>query len=210
MKTEVKKAGKKDTETEILKAAKKIFIAKGYDGARMQEIANEANINKAMLHYYFRSKDALFGKIMEEAVHIMADTLIPSFTNEGSVMEKLERIVTNYIDVVSKNPHIPLFVLSEMSRGQALFQNQLKSKMMENGTMPAFFHQIIEEQQQGKLVAIPPQHLILTVMSLIAFPFIAKAVFIEMLDIPEQSYTAMMEERKAIVMDILKKSFLIN
>ncbi len=206
----MKKTAKKDTEVEILKSAKKIFIEKGYDGARMQEIADEANINKAMLHYYFRSKDALFGKIMEEAVEVMVSNMFPAFQYYGTIMDKMERLVNNYIDTMSKNTHIPLFLLSEMSRGQEAFQSKLKSKMIENGILPDFISQLINEQERGILKPLPPHHFILTVMSLITFPFIAKSIFISMLDLPEQDFMAMMQERKAIVIDILKNSFLLK
>jgi len=57
-----------DTEKIILEAARQVFIRKGFDGARMQEIADEANINKALLHYYFRSKDKLFMAIFVEVI----------------------------------------------------------------------------------------------------------------------------------------------
>ncbi len=62
-----KKSGKSDTEEQILKAARKLFENKGFNGARMQEIADEAGINKSLLHYYFRSKEGLFDQIFLEA-----------------------------------------------------------------------------------------------------------------------------------------------
>lgn len=196
---------KKDTENAILIAAKKIFIKKGYSGARMQEIADAADINKAMLHYYFRSKDQLFSKIMEGAVSLMASQIIPSFVGQTSVIEKLETLVHNYIDTVNKNPYIPLFIISELSRGQQNFQTQLKSKMVENDVFSGFMQQILTEQKQGKINDIPPHHIMLTVMSLLTFPFIAKPVFVKMLDIPEDDYAQMMNERKSIVIDLLNK-----
>ena len=68
----VKKQIDATAEQRILAAAKKIFLSKGLDGARMQDIADEAGINKAMLHYYFRSKDKLFEMIFEDiARHFM-------------------------------------------------------------------------------------------------------------------------------------------
>jgi AcrR family transcriptional regulator len=194
-----------NTELEILNAAKKIFVEKGFTGARMQEIADTAKINKAMLHYYFRSKDQLFSKIMEGAVSLMASQIIPSFVGEASVIEKLETLVHNYINTVNKNPYIPLFIISELARGQQNFQNQLKSKMVENDVFLNFMQQILTEQQQGKIKDIPPQHIMLTVMSLLTFPFIAKPVFVKMLDIPEDDYGQMMNERKSIVIDLLNK-----
>lgn len=202
-----KKEQKKDTEKEILAAAKKIFVEKGYAGARMQAIADEANINKAMLHYYFRSKEALFNRIMEGIVEIMANQFLPALSGKGTVLEKVERLVDGYTDAVTKNPYIPMFVLNEISQNQLKFQDNLKNKLQKNNVFPRFMMQIQSEQQQGLLRPIAPHHFMLTVMSLIVFPFVAKPVFVNMLEIPEMMYTGMMMERKSIIMDVIRKSF---
>lgn len=198
---------KKDTEKDILEAAKKVFIEKGYAGARMQAIADEAQINKAMLHYYYRSKEALFNRIMEDIVIIMANQFLPALTGEVSVLEKVERLVDGYTDTVTKNPHIPIFVLNELSQNQLKFQENLKSKLEANDVFPNFIQQIKEEQEKGILRPIAPHHFMLTVMSLIVFPFVAKPVFVNMLKIPQEKYSAMMQERKQIVMNVVKSAF---
>lgn len=202
-----KEGNKKDTEADILKAAKKVFIENGYAGARMQAIADEARINKAMLHYYFRSKDALFSRIMEGTVDIMAQQFIPALSGEVTVIEKVQKLIDGYVDTITKNPYIPMFILNELSQNQMKFQEKLQLKLQNNDVFPKFMQQIMEEQQQGLLRPIPPHHFMLTVMSLIVFPFIAKPVFVNMLQIPENMYMGMMQERKGIIMEIIKKSF---
>ena len=203
----VEKVKKKDTEKEILAAAKKIFIEKGYAGARMQAIADEANINKAMLHYYYRSKEALFDRILEGAMEIMAGQFIPALSGEGSVMEKVERLVNGYTEAITSNPYIPMFVLNELSQNRRKFQDDLREKLNVNEVFPNFIMQIQQEQQSGKLKEVPPHHMILTVMSLIVFPFIAKPVFANILEIPDAMYMNMMHERKEIIMNIIRQSF---
>ena len=64
------------TEQQILEAARKIFREKGFEGARMQEIADAAKINKAMLHYYFRSKELLFQRICHCAMASKVGTVV--------------------------------------------------------------------------------------------------------------------------------------
>ncbi len=61
----------KKTEDQIIEAAHKVFQEEGYAGARMQKIADTANINKGLLHYYFKSKDKLFFTIFSTAVEKM-------------------------------------------------------------------------------------------------------------------------------------------
>ena len=77
------------TEKTILEAAKKVFLDKGFDGARMQEIADEAGINKALLHYYFRSKDKLFDAIFEEAFKQFLPNISDIMVSDISIEEKV-------------------------------------------------------------------------------------------------------------------------
>ena len=192
------------TEEQILESAKNIFLQKGFAGARMQEIADEANINKSMLHYYFRNKEQLFGRIMQDSVSIMIPKFVTILDSEDSVLGKFERLVDEYVDTIIANPHIPMFLLNEISQNRVQYINEAKEKMMEHGTFQSFMMQIVQEQKKGLLSPLPPQHVMLTVMSLIVFPFMAKPIFKNMLEIPEELYTQMMLERKPIVKKMLK------
>ena len=100
------------TEEAIIRAAKDIFVSKGYAATRMQEIADAANINKAMLHYYFRSKEMLFRVITIQTLEMMLPKFLSALQHEGTVIEKIENIVINYIETIRENPHIPLFITS--------------------------------------------------------------------------------------------------
>ena len=109
---------KKDSTTEgkILIAARQVFIEKGLAGARMQDIADRAEINKAMLHYYFKNKEMLFELIFKET----AGRLFPHFEklmdSDLNFFDKIRSIVASYIEVIIQNPYIPLFVMNEMNK----------------------------------------------------------------------------------------------
>lgn len=198
----------KDTETQILEAAKKIFVQKGYSGARMQEIADEANINKAMLHYYFRNKESLFERILEDAIEAVIPKLVEALMSEGTVILKLERLVNSYIDTILENSYLPMFLLHEIAQNRMGMIDKMKSKMEQHHVLAQFSKQIVEEQEQGILKPMMPQHILLSVMSLIIFPFMAKPVFLKMLDIPKPMFNQMMEERKEVVINFLKAGLL--
>jgi len=204
----IKKEKNSSTEAQILEAAKIIFTEQGFAGARMQAIADKANINKAMLHYYFRNKEALFGRIMDEIIVTMTHSFIPILKQEVGVMEKVERIINSYIDTVLQNPHIPMFVLNELSQNQFGFKDQLKEKMSQDAVLSNFMMQIVQEQQQGILKPIAPQHFLITMMSLIVFPFIAKPIFTNVMSIPNEMYIEIIKERKVLVLDMMKAYFL--
>ncbi|MEM1337377.1 MAG: TetR/AcrR family transcriptional regulator [Bacteroidota bacterium] len=200
---------KKNTETEILKAAKKIFIEHGYAGARMQAIADEAKINKAMLHYYYRSKEMLFDKIMEGAIEMMSKQFIDALSGTTPIMTKLKVLINNYTDTIIRNPHIPIFILHEMARNRLYFQNKMQQRLEQNNVFQNFLLQIAEEQKKGILRAIPVPQFMFTVMSLIIFPHIAKPVFSKIFTLEDDIYAQMMEERKEHIYNVLRSALML-
>src|SRR3954452_616752 len=114
---------KKDlsTEEKILNAAKKVFLTKGMDGARMQDIADEAGINKALLHYYFRSKDKLFEQIFLKVTTSFLPKIFLILKGEDTLFEKIERFCEVYITQIIKTPYVPIFILNEINRQPKTF-----------------------------------------------------------------------------------------
>ncbi len=105
----VKKQIDEPAEQRILSAAKKVFINKGMTGARMQDIADAAGINKALLHYYFRSKEKLFETIFKEAVQGFLPRVNQIFESNKTIFEKIEMFCKEYIDQIRKTPYLPIF-----------------------------------------------------------------------------------------------------
>ena len=113
------------TEEKILAAARKVFIAKGMAGARMQDIADEAGINKALLHYYFRSKEKLFETIFKELSLQFLPRINSLFESELSLFEKIEIFCSEYISKMVENPFIPLFIVNEMNKQPEIFLKKM-------------------------------------------------------------------------------------
>ena len=105
-----------NTETEILIAAKEIFQQKGMAGARMQEIADKAKINKALLHYYFRSKQLLFEAVFKSAFSLLAPQLNKVLNDDSDLFEKIKRFTESYVSFVIKHPYLPNFVIQELNK----------------------------------------------------------------------------------------------
>ena len=104
------------TEQRILEAARNIFIHKGYYGARMQEIADEAGINKALLHYYFRSKDRLFETIFQQSFSKFVPVIGGILAGSDPWQKKIGAFVENYLQLLYSNPYLPQFILNEINR----------------------------------------------------------------------------------------------
>src|SRR6202000_2667967 len=103
------------TEEKIKEAARKLFTQKGFSATRTRDIAEEAGINLALLNYYFRSKQKLFDLIMMENFRQFIQGISFSFLEESTPLDhKIEKIATLYIDFLSQNPDLPLFILNEL------------------------------------------------------------------------------------------------
>lgn len=191
------------TEKIILEAARKVFIQKGLDGARMQEIADEANINKALLHYYFRSKEKLFEIIFSKEISLLFPTISGAIvSDELSFENKVRLIVNGYINLFLKNPFLPLFILREISRDP----ENIKSIFEKSGVDFAFIHQIafVKLAELLNVDIDGARHFIINLLSLCIFPFAAKPLIEKVLfDGNEQEYIRFLEERRDQVADFM-------
>src|SRR5215510_8077895 len=102
------------TEQRILDAARTVFVRHGTAGARMQEIAQEAGVNQALLHYYFRSKERLAQAVFQQLAARLFPALFQTLASDASIDEKIERLVGIYLDNLSRSPFIPGYLLSEL------------------------------------------------------------------------------------------------
>jgi TetR/AcrR family transcriptional regulator len=183
------------TEQKILAAAKKVFVLKGMAGARMQDIADEAGINKALLHYYFRNKEKLFEMIFQEAAQRLFPILNRIFSADMPLFEKIEHFCGEYINVVSENPYLPLFVINEINQDPDRFLNKLVGGKGKPDPRP-FIAQVEEEINKGCIHPIHPFHLLMNMISMTIFPFVARPMFQRTIGISDTVYKQLMEERK--------------
>lgn len=197
---------KKDqnTEEKIVQAAEKIFIEKGMAGARMQEIADEAGINKALLHYYYRSKEKLFEIVFKMAAKTFLPNVVKVFKSDDDFFTKIRLFVLHYMNLIEKNPHIPGFIIHELNRRP----ESLVSNILEIGIDVRFILDQIEmEMEEGRIRKMEPQQLILNVISLCVFPIVARPVAVAILFKGDQkAYAKVLEERKTHVADFIINS----
>jgi TetR/AcrR family transcriptional regulator len=195
------------TEKKILEAAKKIFLAKGLDGARMQDIADEAGINKAMLHYYFRSKDKLFEQIFAEVAGHFLPKIIAIFESDKTVFEKIETFCNEYISQVIQTPYVPIFILNEINRHPEEFLRKVFGNRMP--PVDKLIKQLEKEKKQGIIKKVEPLQLLLNVMSLCIFPFVARPMIQLVTGMDRTQFNALMEQRKKevarLIIDSVKK-----
>ena len=197
----------KSTEEKILEAAQKVFVKKGMSGARMQDIANEAGINKAMLHYYFRSKEKLFEVVFTEAINRLVPRVTAILESDSPLFSKIEDFCKEYITTVIANPYIPLFVIDEMNKQSDEFLNKIWRD--QKSRVSKFFLQVDEEVKNGTIKPIHPYQLLTNIISMTIFPFVAKPILHYMTDMDDQQYREFIESRKVeiprFIIDAIKR-----
>lgn len=200
----------KDLKTEelILNAARKVFLQKGMDGARMQQIADEAGINKALLHYYFRSKDKLFDAIFLEAITKFVPSVFQVMDSELPLFRKIEIFVDSYINMLKQNPYIPMFILHEINRDPARIVNMFR----QGGVQPdRVINRMKEELHENGIYHCNPVHLVVNMLSMCIFPFAARPILKSILfGGIDEKYEAFIDERKDEIVKFLKSALTVK
>jgi len=183
-------------------AATKVFTLKGLEGARMQDIADEANINKAMLHYYFTNKQQLFEIIFEEKLHKIFGALELLVFSKDPFENRIRTFVEKQISIVLEFPLMPIFVMLEVRKNPGLLEGKFKNIPV-NMIRENFRKVIDEEAKSGNIRKITLEELLMNVMSLCIYPIIAEPILKFVLDIGQDRYLALIEERKKSVSDLI-------
>ena len=181
------------TEEKILEAASEVFTEKGFSGTRTRDIAEKAGINLALLNYYFRSKEKLFEQVMKIKVVLLFGKIFPILSNEKtSLEEKIDLASEKYFEILSKNPNLPLFVISEIQKKNSNITKIIPvNKIFENS--------VIIKQIKEKRPEINPLHYSVNFLAMTIFPFVAKPVFNAFELTNEAEYHQFISERRKLV-----------
>jgi TetR/AcrR family transcriptional regulator len=180
-----------NSEEKILRAAEEVFLRDGYSGSRMQDIADLAGINKALLHYYFRSKDKLFDKIFEKKAALIFPQMEELLHQNLPITELMCIFVERYFEILLENPYMPLFIISTINKAdnQSIIEKlpfELNKKLM----------MILQNEiEMGKVKNVNPLHFIVSVFSMCAFPFMAKPMIMKMTNVSDEQFKQLMQNR---------------
>ncbi len=193
------------TEEKIFESATEIFIEKGMDGARMKDIADHAGINKALLHYYYRTKDHLFNAVFEKMAGLMFKKFAPVFDERLSFEDKIKFFFREHITFLQQNPRLPAFILYELSRHperiKKLIQNLDVEKLWET----------LEKQHEKDLKKYNitkeniPQFMT-SVAAMSVFPFLAKPIISGVMEKIGYNFDEYLEQRKSYAPEFILKA----
>lgn len=197
------------TEEKIKAAARIVFHKKGFSATRTRDIAEEADINLALLNYYYRSKEKLFDIIMFETLQDFIKSISAVFNNEQTSLEtKIEEITDAYIEMMIANPNIPMFLLNELKTAPEKIATKIGMK--EILLQSVFIRQFQEGIKTGKIVKINPFQFMMNLMSMIIFPFVARSIIKGLGDMTQEEFDNLMKERKKLIPTWMKNNFIIQ
>ena len=196
------------TEQTILEAARQQFHQKGFAGARMQEIADKAEINKAMLHYYYRSKQQLFEAVFQEDYQSLVPIIIQVLNGEKPLFQKIREFADQYISFIQNHPYLPGFIMNELSQNPDRIVNMTVNKQFFH--LDNFFQEIRSEADQGNIRPIDPKQLMVHLVSLCIFPFVGKPMLKTVLQMDEPGFQEFIETRKTEVPEFVISSIQKN
>jgi AcrR family transcriptional regulator len=207
VKRALRRRPKRDTDTEarILDAAHVVFVRRGTAGARMQEIADEAGVNKALLHYYFRSKSRLAAAVFQRVARGLFLRVSEILGSDADLDDKVRRVIQLYLEQLTKTPYAPAYVISELNQHPdraAQFVEavrQIRAQSLNDDVLDTLGKQIRRRVRAGAMRAISTPQFIANLASLCIFPFAARPMLCAILDLDERGFSRFIEERKTVL-----------
>jgi TetR/AcrR family transcriptional regulator len=192
----------KDTDTEqlIKDTAKQVFFGEGRFNATTQEIADAAGVNRTLINYYFRSRDALFQKVFEEAQEEELKLTKSIVDSDLPLREKLSMHLDIFFEQAKKYPSLEIYMVTQMNQG-----NCYKDKELMNNLLDRFYLEIALEMEQGNIEKMRPEQFVLNFISLMSFPVSMRPLLQETMGLQKETYDKLMEERKEIILNLLFK-----
>lgn len=193
------------TEDRIFEAATNVFVEQGLSGARMQKIADSAGINKALLHYYFRTKDKLFEAVFTKLAQKVFRKFAPIFEEKLTLEEKIRFFFREHITFLQQNPRLPGFILNEINHNPQIIKNLIKNLDLRKIWMSVLEHHKDELYKYNISEETLPQ-IMTTIVSLSVFPFAARGIFevgFKNIGIDFEKY---IEERKVFAAEFVIKA----
>jgi TetR/AcrR family transcriptional regulator len=195
----------KMTEGKIFDAATEVFVEKGMDGARMQDIADRAGINKSLLHYYYRTKDRLFGVVFEKIADKMFSKFAPVFDENLSLEEKLRFFFREHISFLQQNPKLPAFLLNEINKNPSRVKKLIR-KIDVNRFWIVLNEQHRDELREYNITVETLPQLMTTIAAISVFPFAARGILETLFEKLNISFEDYLEERKDFAADFVIKA----
>lgn len=194
-----------ETERRLFDAALEVFAVKGRDGATMQEIADRAEINRPLLHYYFRGKDALYEAVIHHVFGQFMDSFGDALASAPTFAETLEAYIEGVVGYMSRHRHVVGLVVNENLDGGSIFGRLLREAIESPEPTPprVMVEKIREAIERGEIRAVHPRHTMLSIVSLCLFFFVVLPTVRILEPTAEEDFEAFLDTRKDHLFDLV-------
>ncbi len=183
------------TKKRILNAALNIFAEHGFSGARMQQIADEADINKAMLHYYFHSKTLLFEEIFKMCLGKINRLYLNCFRKKTPFEKKIEDLAEAYLRYLQNNPKEAQLIINGIAKNPGYFRKHIVT-VFEDEKFFELKSSINSEFAGGNIKDISPYHLLILMLPMAMYPVITSSFLGDILDKNSPCFTQLIQAQK--------------
>lgn len=195
-----------EAEKKIVEAAKSIFVRKGYEAASMGDIAAEAGISRTALNYYYRTKENLFEAIFGELICTFLPRLEIIVDRQVPFLQKIEPIVTQYINLIQENPLLPVFILGEINRDAEHLLKVVVSMKEKDDVIFKLMIQVEKEMEAGTLRRLPMIDVVSTFFGMVGFPMVVKNMLTcVFLDGDLRQFDHFYRERKSLAVEVMTR-----
>ncbi len=191
------------TEQHLKNTAKKIFLTEGKMFATTQDIADAAGVNRTLLHYYFRSREALFNIVFTEALSNLRTRLHEVMGSAEEFYPKIEKFIDVFFDELTKTPYLETFIVLQLNQEPEKYNDYFTEITGGAERTKKFLHEIQMQITQGNIRGLKPLHFFMNLFSLMAYPFVSKPIYLNMFHMNERSFQQLLSERKKVILSTL-------
>jgi TetR/AcrR family transcriptional regulator len=193
-----------ESRAAILRAAAEEFAESGIAGARTDAIAREAHVNKALLYYYFKDKETLYGAVLTEAFSGLKSTVFAVLDSDRPPREKIIAYAGTYFDFIASNPLYPRLMQREMMQARNGASPHLE-RLIKNFFQPIFgkVSDVIRQGiAAGEFRPVDPAHFVPSMVAIIVFYFSGAPVMKKIVGFNPLT-PGRIAERRAAVLDFI-------
>ena len=195
----------KDSKTEqlIKDTAKRIFLTEGKMFATTQDIADAAGVNRTLLHYYFRSRDVLFNRVFKDAVTKLRERIHEVLALELPFRQKIENLVAVFYDELIASPYLETFIALQLNQEPEKYEELFINLPGGKERMKKFLKEIQGEMEKGNIAAMKPVNFFINLFALMAYPFVARPIYLKMFEMSDGTYDKLLAERRKTIISML-------
>lgn len=186
------------TEQLIKETARKIFLVDGKIHATTEDIGKAAGLPRTSIHYYFRTRDALFRQVFTDALEELTEQLYSVTALDMPFRKKMEKFIEVWLSYTLRYPYLDTFVITEIINQQYEPVDQRAA-----GRMKSFLKEIHEAMEDGLIRKMDPMHFVLNLFALLRYPSIASPLYIKLFGIRDARYRKLLRERKDVLIKVL-------